>query len=118
MAAVAGQIDTVMHETRLFPRPQEFAAKAHIKPLAEYQQLWEQAAADPTAFWADIAREELHWFQPFQKPLVWNEPFAQWFAGGTTNVSHNCLDRHLAAGRANRTAIIWEGEPGDTRNLS
>jgi acetyl-CoA synthetase len=113
-----GQIDTVMQEKRLFPPPKEFAARAHIKSLNEYQRIWDQAAADPAKFWGDLAREELHWFEPFQKPLVWNEPFAQWFAGGKTNVSYNCLDLNLAAGLGDRTAIMWEGEPGDTRTLT
>ena len=92
--------------------------RARIKSLGEYQQLWDKAAADPPKFWADLAREELHWFEPFEKPLVWNEPFAQWFVGGKTNVSYNCLDRNLAAGTGDRTAILWEGEPGDTRTLT
>jgi acetyl-CoA synthetase len=113
-----GQIDTVMQEKRLFPPPKEFAARARIKSLDEYQRLWDEAAADPAKFWGDLARDELHWLEPFQKPLVWNEPFAQWFAGGKTNVSFNCLDRNLAAGLGNRTAILWEGEPGDTRTLT
>jgi acetyl-CoA synthetase len=113
-----GQIDTVMQEKRLFPPPKEFSAGARIKSLNEYQRLWDQAAADPPKFWGDLARDELHWFEPFEKPLVWNEPFAEWFAGGKTNVSYNCLDRNLAAGLGERTAILWEGEPGDTRTLT
>jgi acetyl-CoA synthetase len=119
MAALpGGQIDTVMHEKRLFSPPKEFAAKARIKSLAEYQKMWDQAAADPPKFWSELALEELHWFTPFEKPLVWNEPFAEWFVGGKTNVSHNCLDRNLAAGKGDRTAILWEGEPGDSRTLT
>ncbi len=117
-AAADGQIDTVMQEKRLFPPPKEFAAKARIKSLEEYQGLWDRAAADPPKFWADLARDELHWFQPFEKRLVWKEPFAEWFAGGKTNVSYNCLDRNLTAGLGNRTAILWEGEPGDRRKLT
>jgi len=116
--AAGDQIDTVMKEARLFPPPQEFAERARIKSLKEYEALWDQAAADPTKFWADLAREDLHWFQPFEHPLVWKEPFAQWFVGGTTNVSYNCLDRNLAAGLGARAAILWEGEPGDTRRLT
>ena len=114
----SGQIDTVMHETRLFPPPAEFAAQARIKSLAEYAELWNRAAADPAKFWADLARDELHWFKPFTKSLEWNEPFAQWFVGGRTNVAYNCLDMHLVAGRGDRTAILWEGEPGDARRLT
>jgi acetyl-CoA synthetase len=118
MAAQAGQIDTIMQEKRLFPPPQHFAASARIKSLEEYQQLWERAAADPPEFWAKLGREELHWFEPFQKSLIWNEPFAQWFVGGKTNVSYNCLDRNLAAGLGDCIAILWEGEPGDSRSLT
>src|SRR3989304_3668837 len=111
-------IATVMQEKRLFPAPAEFAARARIKSLDEYTELWEQAAADPPKFWAELAREELHWFKPFTKSLDWNEPFARWFVGGTTNPAHNCLDRNLAAKLGDRTAIIWEGEPGDARTLT
>ncbi len=114
----SGKIDTVMQESRLFPPPAEFAAKARVKSMDEYQQLWEQAAADPPKFWGDLAREELHWFTPFKEALVWNEPFAQWFAGGETNASYNCLDRNIEAGLGDRTALIWEGEPGDSVKLT
>ena len=118
MTSTGGHIDTVMHEERLFPPSAEFSSQARIKSLDEYQALWDQAAADPPAFWADLAREELHWFEPFTEALVWNEPDAQWFVGGKTNVSTNCLDRNLEAGLGDQTAILWEGEPGDSRSLS
>jgi acetyl-CoA synthetase len=118
MATTGGQIDTVMQEKRLFPPPKEFSARARIKSHAEYEQLWNRAAADPANFWAELAREELHWFTPFDKPLVWNEPFAQWFVGGKTNASYNALDHNLARRRGDRRAILWEGEPGDTRTLT
>jgi acetyl-CoA synthetase len=117
-SAQGGQIDTVMKEKRIFPPPKEFASRARIKSREEYQELWDEAASDPPKFWADLAREELHWFEPFEHALVWKEPFAQWFAGGKTNVSYNCLDLNLTAGLGNRTAILWEGEPGDTRKLT
>ncbi len=121
MAEAAGQssqIDTVMKEDRLFPPPKAFAAEARIKSLEEYESLWDEAASDPVKFWADLAREELHWFEPFDQGLVWKEPFAHWFDGGKTNASYNCLDRNIANGLGNRTAILWEGEPGDTRKLT
>jgi acetyl-CoA synthetase len=117
-AAAGGQLDSVMHETRLFPPSPEFTSKARIKSLAEYEALWNQAKADPVKFWADLAREELHWFRPFDEPLVWNEPFAQWFVGGQTNASYNALDRHIEAGRGDRIALLWEGEPGDSRKVT
>ncbi len=113
MAAASSQIDTVMHENRLFPPPKQFAERARIKSIGEYQVLWDKAAGDPPKFWADLVRDELHWFEPFKQPLVWKEPFAEWFAGGKTNVSYNCLDRIIDQGWKGRTAIIWEGEPGD-----
>jgi acetyl-CoA synthetase len=112
--STSGKIDTVMQETRLFPPPAKFAAKARIKSMEEYQKLWERAAGDLPKFWGDLGREELHWFKPFKEALVWKEPFAQWFAGGQTNVCYNCLDRNLEAGLGDRTAYIWEGEPGDS----
>ncbi|MEM6655722.1 MAG: acetyl-coenzyme A synthetase N-terminal domain-containing protein, partial [Planctomycetota bacterium] len=113
-----GQIDTVMHEERLFPPPADFAERARVRSLDGYQALWDQAAADPVRFWEDLAREELHWFEPFTQPLIWNEPYAQWFVGGKTNACYNCVDKHVAEGRGDKTAIIWEGEPGDERRLT
>ena len=114
----SGQIDTVLQETRLFPPSAEFAAKARIGSMEAYQQLYDQAKADPEAFWAGLASEELHWFKPFESTLEWNVPYAKWFVGGQTNVAYNCLDAHLATDRADKTAIIWEGEPGDMRTLT
>ena len=112
------EIDNVMVEKRLFPPPAEFTAKARIKSEDEYQALYDQAASDPEAFWASQAREFLHWFEPFTETLQWEAPFAKWFVGGKTNASYNCLDAHVAAGRGDRTAIIFEGEPGDVRTLT
>jgi acetyl-CoA synthetase len=114
----SGQIDTVMQESRVFPPPAGFSARARIKSMDEYQRLWDEAAADPLAFWGKLAQQELHWFKPFTTALRWNEPFAEWFVGGQTNASYNCLDKHVAEGRGDRTAFIWEGEPGDTRRLT
>ncbi len=116
-SASSGQLDTVMQESRLFPPPAEFSAQARIKSLAEYEQLWQQAAGDIEAFWGKLATE-LHWFEPFSKVLDWQEPFAHWFVGGKTNASYNCLDAHLGTPRQNQAAILWEGEPGDTRTLT
>ncbi len=113
-----GQIDTVMVEQRLFPPSAEFSAQARIKSLEEYQQLYDRAAKDPVAFWAEEAREHLHWFKPFTKTMEWNVPDVQWFLGGKTNASYNCLDNHIAEGNSERVAILWEGEPGETRSLS
>ena len=113
-----GQIDTVMQEDRLFPPPAEFAAKAQIGSVAAYEELYERAKADPEKFWGELAKKELHWFQPFNQVLEWKEPFAKWFVGGQTNVSYNCLDVHLKTPRKDKLAFIWEGEPGDQRTLT
>jgi acetyl-CoA synthetase len=118
MADAGGGIDSVMHETRVFPPPAEFARQAKIGSLAEYEQLYNQAKADPVAFWDRLAKDELHWFEPYKQTLAWKEPVAEWFVGGTTNASYNCLDKHLTTARRNKAAIIWEGEPGDTRTLT
>jgi acetyl-CoA synthetase len=114
----SGHIVNVMKESRLFPPSKEFSEKALVKSADEYQKMWDQAAADPGKFWGDMAKEELHWFKPFTKALEWSEPFAKWFVGGETNVSYNCLDAHLDTPRANKAALIWEGEPGDSRVLT
>jgi acetyl-CoA synthetase len=110
-------ITSVLKETRSFPPSKEFAAQAHVKSLAEYEQLWQRAKDDPEAFWAAEAKG-LHWFKPWHKVLDWKEPHAQWFVGGQINASYNCLDRHIAAGQGKKAAIIWEGEPGDSRVLT
>lgn len=108
-----GQIDNVMQESRLFPPSEEFVSGAQIGSMAAYEELYEQARQDPEAFWGDLARQELHWFEDFETVLQWDEPVASWFVGGKTNASYNCLDAHLETERADQTAIIWEGEPED-----
>ncbi len=115
--AKSGQIVNVMKEGRLFPPPAEFAGKARINSMEQYEQMWKEAAGDLEAFWGKMA-DEIHWFKPFEKVLEWNEPFAKWFVGGETNVSYNCLDAHLSTSRRNKAAFIWEGEPGDVRVLT
>ena len=114
-----GQIDNVMQESRLFPPSEEFVSGSRIGSMAAYEELYEQARQDPEAFWGDLARQELHWFEDFQTVLQWDEPVASWFVGGKTNASYNCLDVHLETDRADQTAIIWEGEPeGEIRTLT
>jgi acetyl-CoA synthetase len=112
--SATAHITSVLKEKRSFPPPPEFAAAAHIKSMAEYERLWQRSKDDPQGFWAEQA-ESLQWMRRWDKVLVWNEPHAQWFVGGRLNVSANCLDRHLAGPRRNKAAIIWEGEPGDSR---
>ncbi|MGB4776865.1 acetate--CoA ligase [Microbacterium sp.] len=110
---MSSQIDHLLNETRRFAPSPEFAAEA-VATVA----LYEQADADREAFWAEQARE-LHWHTPFTQVLDWsNPPFAQWFADGELNVAYNCLDRHVEAGRGDRVALLWEGEPGDSRRIT
>jgi acetyl-CoA synthetase len=110
-------IESLSHEHRIFPPPADFAAGAHIKSFAEYEKLYAEAAADPQAFWARIAEENIHWFKKWDTVLEWNEPHVKWFVGGKTNISYNCLDRHLET-RGDKKAFIWEGEPGEIRTLT
>jgi acetyl-CoA synthetase len=107
-------IESKLIETRVFNPPEEFSKHAHVKSMAEYEALWKRSIEDPDGFWGEIAKD-LVWFEPWKKVLEWNEPFAKWFVGGKTNVSYNCLDRHLTTWRKNKAALIWEGEPGDSR---
>lgn len=111
-------IESILQENRTFAPPADLAANAEIKSLDDYQALYDRAAADPTAFWAELAEKELDWFQKWDTTLDWQPPVAQWFGGGKINISHNCLDRHLTTWRKNKAALIWEGEPGDSRTLT
>ncbi|KPQ33089.1 MAG: acetate--CoA ligase [Phormidium sp.] len=111
-------IESILHEKRSFPPSAEFSAQARIKSMEDYQALYDAAAADPEGFWGDLAEKELEWFEKWDKVLDWNPPTAKWFVGGKLNISHNCLDRHLGTWRKNKAALIWEGEPGDSRTLT
>ena len=111
-------IDHVLQETRTFDPPAAFSETAHIKSMEEYTALYDQSINDPDTFWGNVA-SELHWFKKWD--TVCNKdaaPFYKWFEGGKTNISYNCLDRHLTTARKNKAAIIWEGEPGDSRTFT
>ena len=109
-----GSIEVYESEDRRFPPPPDFVAEA----LVADRSLYEEAEADLEGFWARQARELLTWRSDFDTVLEWDLPFAKWFVGGTLNVSENCLDRHVAAGRGDKVAFPWEGEPGDTRTIT
>ncbi|WP_309709480.1 acetate--CoA ligase [Pseudolysinimonas sp.] len=107
-------IDNLLHEDRRFPPTPEFTAAAIAQP-----ELYEAAASDRLAFWADQSRRLLHWHEPFTSTLDWsNAPVVRWFGDGKLNVAYNCLDRHVLAGHGDRVAYHWEGEPGDTRAVT
>ena len=111
-------IESLQAEGRIFQPPAAFAEKAHIKSMEELEALRSEATADPEKFWARFAESELHWFKKWDTVLKWAPPHAEWFVGGKINISDNCLDRHLGTWRRNKAALIWEGEPGDTRTLT
>ncbi|CCI00371.1 MAG: acetate--CoA ligase [Microcystis sp. M53603_WE2] len=111
-------IESILQENRLFPPSAEFAQNATIKSFEEYQQLYAKAKADPQAFWGQLAEKELYWFEKWSEILDWQPPFAKWFVNGKINICYNCIDRHLTTWRRNKAAIIWEGEPGDSRTIT
>ncbi len=106
-------IESVLHETRRFAPPSDFAGNLSLE---QFRSMYKHSLDNPEDFWAGIAGQ-LHWFEPWTKVLEWNEPHAQWFVGGKTNLSYNCLDRHLEK-NADKIALVWEGEPGDVRKLT
>ncbi|HEY8515052.1 MAG TPA: acetate--CoA ligase [Candidatus Binatia bacterium] len=111
-------IESVLKEDRKFPPPEAFAREAHVKSFADYEKMYAAAEKDPEGFWAGIASSQLDWFEPWTKVLDWQPPFAKWFVGAKINATYNCLDRHLGTWRRNKAALIWEGEPGDSRTLT
>ncbi|MBK5230093.1 MAG: acetate--CoA ligase [Thermoleophilia bacterium] len=102
-----------MHTKQVFEPSAEFKAQANFSDPAVY----DRAEADPEGWWASWA-EKLDWAKPWDTVLEWDAPWAKWFAGGELNVSHNCLDRHVAAGRGEKVAYHWIGEDGDTRDIT
>jgi acetyl-CoA synthetase len=106
-------VSALLDERRTFPPSEKFKERANWNDPAVY----EHAAKDPEGFWAEQAKN-LDWFTPYEKVLEWNAPWAKWFVGGKLNVTYNCVDRHAHSARRNKAAIIWEGEPGDSRVLT
>ena len=110
MSVEGGGLDVLLTEDRRFPPPEDFVEGAVVSG----RELYDRAAQDRLDFWESWA-EKLDWFERWHTVLDWNPPYAKWFVGGKLNVCHNCLDRHLEGPRRNKAALIWEGEPGDTR---
>ena len=110
-------IDSILHEDRLFTPSADFTRQAHINSR-QLQEMYDRAESDYPGFWAELARTEIDWHTPFTKTLDdSNAPHFRWFEDGKLNISYNCLDRHLAD-KGDKTAIIFEGEQGDTRHLT
>jgi acetyl-CoA synthetase len=121
--ANANVFESHMNEVRVFPPPAEFAAKAWIGSMAEYERIYRRSVDDPEGFWGDAA-SELEWFKPWEQVLSFPESkagsgaHAKWFTGGKLNLSHNCVDRHAKGARRDKVALLWEGEPGEVRRLT
>jgi acetyl-CoA synthetase len=111
-------ITSVSREHRKFRPSAEFKAQANLGSDAAYKRLYAESVNSPEKFWSRQAREFLAWRKPFKRVLDWKLPHAKWFGGGQLNVAENCLDRHLGTVRENKAALIFEGEPGDTRTLT
>ncbi|MGJ8722689.1 MAG: acetate--CoA ligase, partial [Salinibacterium amurskyense] len=110
----SNSIDSLLHESRRFAPSEAFSSSSEASA-----DLYTAAKEDRLEFWADKAREYVHWHKPFTETLDWSTPpFAKWFADGELNVAYNCLDRHVLAGNGDRVAIHWEGEPGDSRSIT
>ncbi|MBL0922363.1 MAG: acetate--CoA ligase [Phycisphaerales bacterium] len=103
-------IESLLHEGRLFPPPDAVRAGAEVRSLDQWREVHARSLADPEGYWAEEAGR-LEWFRTWDRVLEWAPPDARWFAGATTNLCHNCVDRHAAGPRADAAAILWEGEP-------
>ncbi len=109
--AGATSIDALLLEGRRYPPPPEFAEQANAKA-----DIYDR---DPDEFWDAEARGRISWFEPYHTLLEWDLPYAKWFVGGRLNVAYNCVDRHVEAGRGDKVAYFWEGEPvGDRRTIT
>jgi acetyl-CoA synthetase len=107
-----------MAPSPIYPPSSDFTRRAHVQGMEGYRALYEKAAADPEAFWSELAEKELAWFEKWTTPFESDYPFVKWFTGGKINACYNCVDRHLETHRRNKVAILWEGEPGDQRQIS
>ena len=107
----AQTIETMLLEERRYPPPPDFGAQANARPDI-YERGFEE-------FWESEGRERVTWFEPFERLLEWEPPYAKWYLGGRLNVTYNCVDRHVEAGRGDTVAYFWEGEPeGDRREVT
>jgi acetyl-CoA synthetase len=110
-------LDSSLRENRVFAPPAEFAAKAHVKSLEQYETMYRRSVEQPEEFWAEAA-SELEWFAPWNRVLEGEGKDAKWFVGGKLNLSHNCVDRHALGARKDKIALLWESEPGEVRRLT
>ena len=119
MSTATSPIESVLVENRVFPPPADFAAKARISGMAQYQALCDEAERDYEGYWARLARENVQWTKPFTQVLDQsNPPFYKWFADGELNASANCLDKHMGTPVENKTAIIFEADGGEVTKVT
>ncbi|WP_294253772.1 acetate--CoA ligase [uncultured Comamonas sp.] len=119
MSAATSTIESVLVENRVFPPPADFAAKARVSGMAQYQALCDEAERDYEGYWARLARENVKWTKPFTQVLDQsNPPFYKWFADGELNASANCLDKHMGTPVENKTAIIFEADGGEVTKVT
>ena len=111
-------IESILQEERVVSPSSNFSINAHIKSFQDYEKLYKKSILEPESFWENLAVKELHWFHKWDNVLEWNPPNPKWFVNGKLNITYNCIDRHLTPSRRNKPAIIWEGEPGDSRILT
>ncbi len=112
-------INNILEEKRIFPPSKKFAESSNISTKEELLSLKKQASENPIKFWEFFAKSELDWFEPFQTVLDnENAPFLKWFKEGKLNITYNCLDRQIKRGLGGKTALIWEGEPGDSKKYT
>ena len=111
-------METVLNEQLLFRASAEFVQRSRIADMSTYQALCQEAQRDPEAFWGRLAREQIYWHKPFTQVLEQTHaPFYKWFDDGLTNVSYNCLDRHLERGFGKKTAFIFEADDGQITTI-
>jgi acetyl-CoA synthetase len=113
-------IKVLSSEERTFPPSKETSARAHIGSIEEYEKMYKRSVEDPEGFWGEIAEKNISWFKKWDKVLEYDflKPEIKWFVGGKLNASYNCLDRHLEAGRKDKTAILWEADDGSNRTYT
>jgi acetyl-CoA synthetase len=120
---LSSELDSLLHENRLFPPGKELMEKSNIRKwmnrygIKDYEELLERASNDPEWFWDELARE-LEWFRPYKDVLNWKAPYSQWFLRGKFNIVYNALDRQVKTWRKNKVAYIWEGESGEVKKLT
>ena len=115
---MSNKIESVLHETRIFPPSAAFVAQANVSGMDAYRALTDAAQNDYSGYWAKLAREHILWHKPFTRALdESNAPFYKWFEDGDLNVSWNCLDKHLAT-QPDKIAIIFEADDGKISKVS